>query len=84
MGTASKLLFMVVSPRLAEWVEITTLRAQGHTVLTLGDSSIDWERVDLILSEHAHRMDEGLREYLPLAIKEGRRRKYGEGKGKKK
>ena len=72
MGKTPKpLAITVTDPAMIEWEEITALVAQGHLVqliaLTPGD---------LVLGPNCWRMDDTLRPFLFLAIKEARARAY--------
>ena len=75
MGKTPKPLVILVHPDLAEWPEWTALAGQGHTIRQALESEL--AEVDLILAPTAHRMDENLRKYLPLAIQAARSRRYG-------
>ena len=72
MGKTPKpLAITVTDPAILEWPEIVELVAQGHLVqliaLTPGN---------LVLGPNCWRMDEKLRPFLDLAIKEARARAY--------
>ena len=71
MGRTTKPLTIVIESPLDTWPEILALAEQGHTIIHRTQ-----DNVDLILGPHAHRMNEDLRKYLPLALAEGRRLKY--------
>jgi hypothetical protein len=60
-----------IDAEMAEWPEIRELQDKGHTLI-IRDSNCD-----LILSGHAWRVDEVSRKYIPIAIKESRKEKYG-------
>ena len=79
MGRTPKPLTILVHPDLAEWSEWSDLAAQGHTVHFTLHPEQDYlaSDIDLILAPNAHRMDENLRKYLPLAIQAARSRRYG-------
>ena len=79
MGKTPKPLVILVHPDLAEWPEWSDLAAQGHTIERTWSDLNDREmaEADLILAPTAHRMDENLRKYLPLAIQAARSRRYG-------
>ena len=65
---------MLVPPEILEWPEIKELQAQGHAIHALPE--FDWYAYDLIIGPRCWRMDERLRQYLPLAITEGRKVRY--------
>jgi len=53
------------------WPEIQKLEAQGHDITSEADNA------DLVLGPNCWCMDDLHRQYLPLAIKAARIRKYG-------
>jgi hypothetical protein len=73
MGRTSKPLTIFVLPSLDDWEEFKALAAQGHDIRRTGFP----EECDLVLGPNAWRMNEQLRRYLPLAIAEARKRRYG-------
>ena len=77
MGKSQKPLVIVTYPPISEWPELADLEAQGHTIIRRGDADVPM--ADLYLGPECHRMSEDLRKYLPLALAEGRRVKYGKG-----
>ena len=78
MGKTSKPLWILVDPSLLEWEEVQALKQQGHTIYI---PPTDHTAPDIILGPICWRMDETLRTYLPLAIKEARQRRYGGTQG---
>ena len=75
MGKTPKPLKILVHLSMLDWPEVQALVDQGHTIDTHpGTLSLhDW---DLILGPNCWRMDDNLRPFLPLAIKEARARAY--------
>jgi hypothetical protein len=72
MGKTSKPLKMLVGKEIWEWPEIQEMIKQGHDV-KLGDL----DRFDLVLASNARNMDNRLKKYLPIAMKDARKRRYG-------
>jgi hypothetical protein len=71
---------IVVHPAIAEWPEIQKLGAQGHTIFASwpgGGGPMISFTPDLVLGPTAHRMSEDERKWLPSALAEARRRRYG-------
>lgn len=69
---ANKRLVIVAYPPVSEWPELKELADKGHEVrYELGEYS----NADLILGPNCWRMDEPLRKYLDLAVKNARSRK---------
>ena len=59
------------------WEEIRALTDKGHAVsMPLDTSFMVFHKYDLILGPACWRMNETLREYLDLAIKEAQKRSY--------
>jgi len=77
MGKTAKPLKIGVGKEVWEWKEITDLIAQGHDIRLL-----DLDRFDLVLSANARNMNERLKKYLPIAIKDARKRRYPTSKKK--
>ena len=77
MGKVAKPLYLVVEPKYLEWPEFEKLGKQGHTVKALGDTTIDWDLVDIIFSQRAWYMTELHRKHLLSAVKQARLRRYG-------
>ena len=81
MGKSPKpLKILITDPELGRWGELTALVKQGHTIdLFPGDTNrdeYDLPVYDLILGPNCWRMDNTLRSFLDLAIKEARARAY--------
>ena len=74
MGRSQKPLSIDVDDEIYAWPEIQALIAQGHQIRVIHD-----DEFDLLLSTRAHRMNEDLRKYLPLALAEARRVRYPKG-----
>ena len=76
MGKSPKpLKILVTDPYMGEWKEIDALAQQGHTIDAYpGDTNLD--QYDLVLGPRCWRMDDDLRPFLDLAIKEARARAY--------
>ena len=80
MGKTPKpLRILVTDPTMADWVEIRALQEQGHDVERL--DLIGWNdaRVvphDIVIGPQCWRMDDSLRPFLDIAIKEARARAY--------
>ena len=73
MRKTSKPLTIFLLPPLDDWEEFKTLSVQGHDIRRTGYP----EECDLVIGPTAWRMNESLRHYLPLAIKEAQKRRYG-------
>lgn len=73
MGKTSKPLKILIHPSL-KWEELQKLQDQNHDVQFL---EVD---ADLILGPNCWKMNQMLRQYLPLAIKAAREQRYGKGK----
>ena len=80
MGKSPKpLRILVTDSTMLGWDELVRLQQQGHTVVGL-----DWLRgledfdpqFDIVIGPHCWRMDDNLRPFLDLAIKEARARAY--------
>ena len=72
MGKTPKpLAITVTDPTLLEWEEFIALVAQGHFV-----QMIELTPGNLVIGPNCCRMDEVLRPFFPLAIKEARARAY--------
>lgn len=83
MGRTSKPLRIVVLPPVTNWPEVAALEAQKHDVfrvepgcdhLLIRDVLL---QADVILGPTAHRMSEDEHKWLPAALAEARRRRYG-------
>ena len=75
MGKSPKPLKILVHPPMLDWPDIVALADQGHEIDTHpGTRSLhEW---DIILGPNCWRMDDKLRPFLTLAIKEARARAY--------
>ena len=75
--TPKPLRILVTDPTIMRWKEIDALQQQEHYVAGLDSeslgSTIGW---DLVIGPNCWRMDEHLRPFLDLAIKEARARVY--------
>ena len=74
MGKTPKPLRILVDDRL-HWKELDDLLMQGHEI-TKTRFIIEGEEADIVLAPNAWSMDEAHRKYLPLAIREARKRRY--------
>lgn len=79
MTKGKKLLVIVVTDHtMLEWDEVKALQKKGHEVVTRSSDVFP----HLTMGPECHMMDETLRKYVPLAVKEAQERVYG-GKGVK-
>jgi hypothetical protein len=74
MGKTPKPLRMLVAPEILEWPEIKELQAQGHVIEAVPTGP--WWDYDLVAGPRCWRMNERLKQYLPLTITEGRKVRY--------
>ena len=71
MGKTSKPLKIGVHKEMWNWPEIQKLRDQGHDV-----HQLDIDRYDRIFGRNCWKMNEGLKKYLDMSLKDARKEKY--------
>ena len=73
MGKSPKPLRIIITDAfMLEWHEVIALRDQGHIIMLTSDP----DTTDIVLGPNCWRMDDTLRPFLDLAIKEARARAY--------
>lgn len=72
MGKTSKPLKIGVGKEVWKWKEIQEMIKQGHDIKLL-----DLDRFDLVMSSNSRNMNERLKKYLPISVKDARKRRYG-------
>ncbi len=71
VGKTSKPLKIGVHIEMWDWPEIVKLRDQGHDVKLL-----DLDRFDRVFGRNCWKMNEGLKKYLDMSLKDARKEKY--------
>jgi len=75
MGRTNRPLVIAVDDTLYNHPAIQELMDKGHVIYGLSE---EWEREpDLVMGSHCWFMDVDHLPYLPIAMKEARKRKYG-------